>query len=1217
MQWNAEGVSTKKIPLSERLYHETIDVACLQETHLKESQRFTMRGYQVFRHDREGRSKGGVAILVKNSIPAQEFVVRTNNQAEIHGVNIIVDNQKLRIFSVYCPPDRDLSLELIQIQDSRCLIVGDFNSHSEAWGYDEADRRGEEVEDWQIDNGLVLLNDPDDPPTFFSRRWLTSSTPDLAFATNDISRIATRTVLKQLGGSDHRPVKISLDLHFKPQEAKTFPRWNYKKANWERFSSLVDQYSLKISNKQQNLNTKIKALNQVILKAAQESIPRGARKNYKPYWTEELQQEEDAVAEARDRVEEDPSQENNITLKAATARHRRTFIQEARRTWQEKTEQLNMDKEGNKLWNLARALNDENSRRSPITLEQDGELCTGKQAANVFAKQYAQTSDLQIPTDRRREVREAQRARRDLPEEPLMTAPFVRDELEDALKTLKLKKAPGPDNITNEMLMHLGPKAKKKLLQLFNDGWRSGTVPQIWREAIMIPVHKKGKDKSKAESYRPISLTSCVGKLMERLINARLMWHLEAKHHITPEQAAFRQDRSTEDQVTYISQAIEDAFQEKKHTLAVWIDMEKAFDKVWKEGLKMKLRQCGVAGRMYRWIGQYLHNRKAKVQVKQHFSKKKILRQGVPQGGVLSPTLFLIFIGDILQRLPRNVRGAIYADDLALWCSEEYITTANYRLQQALQEIEAWSHTWLIKVNERKTTYTVFSLSKQQQRVSLQLNGRGLQEEESPTYLGVTLDRRLTWKSQLQKNQTRAKIRLALMKKLSGTQWGADQKVLKKLYIGRIRPVLEYGMAASSTAAKTNMEKLSRVQNQAMRMMTGAMRTTPISAMETVIGLQSLEDRRDIKVLTQAAKYKRLQEHPMCQRMNQPTKGRLKRSSFIHHSRMLERENPELLHHMPKAIPPVSTVPPWNRAPFPTICTNIPGIGNKSSQLDPERKSLTLELISSKYPRAKWTHAFTDGSATEATRDGGAGVFIKYSDEEARIKIATGKYSTNFKAETEALRTAATEIAANLPRTKPNIVIFTDALSVLDALQNPQQKELNELKAALVDLAAQTVLTLQWIPAHCGIHGNETADRLAREGGQLEQENKQVSFSEEKTVIKTIYKKKWKQQHPDHNQSDSYQLLSRSDQVTLFRLRTGHTRLNAHMYRKLHIGHSEMCPCDTAPMTTDHLLQDCPLHDEPRQAAWPQPVSMRDKLYGDLEALRRTAAFVRATGVPI
>ena len=107
-------------------------------------------------------------------------------------------------------------------------------------------------------------------------------------------------------------------------------------------------------------------------------------------------------------------------------------------------------------------------------------------------------------------------------------------------------------------------------------------------------------------------------------------------------------------------------FQDKKHTLTVWTDLEKAFDKVWKECLKLKLRQCGVAGRMFKWIGQYMHNRKAKVQAKQHLSKKRTLRQGVPQGGVLSPTLFLIFIRDVLHRMPKSIQGAVYADDLAL-----------------------------------------------------------------------------------------------------------------------------------------------------------------------------------------------------------------------------------------------------------------------------------------------------------------------------------------------------------------------------------------------------------------------------------------------------------------------------------------------------------------------------------------------------------------------
>ena len=207
----------------------------------------------------------------------------------------------------------------------------------------------------------------------------------------------------------------------------------------------------------------------------------------------------------------------------------------------------------------------------------------------------------------------------------------------------------------------------------------------------MIPVHKKGKDKSKSPSYRPISLTSCVVKTMERIVNARLMWYLETEKKLSEQQAGFRQFRSTEDQVTYVAQEIEDAFQKKNVLLATWIDLQKAFDKVWTDGLIVKVQRCGIEGNMYRWISSFLNNRRARVQVDGKFSKKFLLRHGVPQGGVISPTLFLIFIDDLVSKLPKGVKAALYADDLVMWVSEEYAGTAKYRMQQAADVLSAWT----------------------------------------------------------------------------------------------------------------------------------------------------------------------------------------------------------------------------------------------------------------------------------------------------------------------------------------------------------------------------------------------------------------------------------------------------------------------------------------------------------------------------------------------
>ena len=164
------------------------------------------------------------------------------------------------------------------------------------------------------------------------------------------------------------------------------------------------------------------------------------------------------------------------------------------------------------------------------------------------------------------------------------------------------------------------------------------------------------------------------------------------------------------------------------------------------------------------------------------------------------------------------------------------------------------------------------------------------------------------------------------------------------------------------------------------------------------------------------------------------TRGRLKRSNFPQHSRILERRNSELLDHMPKPIPAVKTIPSWKRGQLQRVCTKVPGVADRGCQPEPERKSLTLEYVNTKYPKDQWTHTYTDGSAAEATRDRGGGVYIKYNDGIAQITIATGTYSTNFKAEAEAPRRAAIEIRNNLRRTKPNMVIFTDALYVLSKL---------------------------------------------------------------------------------------------------------------------------------------------------------------------------------------
>ena len=172
---------------------------------------------------------------------------------------------------------------------------------------------------------------------------------------------------------------------------------------------------------------------------------------------------------------------------------------------------------------------------------------------------------------------------------------------------------------------------------------------------------RKGKDKRDPFSHHPISLLSCVGKLLERIINKRLTWHLESNSVLAPTQKGHWLFRNTKDQLALMMQDIEDAVQEKK-VLAVFFDLSKAFGKVWKEGLPLKLLCAGVHGKMYKWLSDFLFNRTARVKVDEMVSRQVKLREGVPQGGVVLPILLLVYVNDTTTTKPRHVSKTLYAD---------------------------------------------------------------------------------------------------------------------------------------------------------------------------------------------------------------------------------------------------------------------------------------------------------------------------------------------------------------------------------------------------------------------------------------------------------------------------------------------------------------------------------------------------------------------------
>ncbi|MBJ5505526.1 reverse transcriptase family protein, partial [Salmonella enterica subsp. enterica serovar Derby] len=209
--------------------------------------------------------------------------------------------------------------------------------------------------------------------------------------------------------------------------------------------------------------------------------------------------------------------------------------------------------------------------------------------------------------------------------------------------------------------------------------------------AIVLPFPKPGKDPAIPSNYRPIALTSCLCKLLERMVNARLMWFLETNKILSPHQCGFRRHRSSIDHLLRLETSIREAFVRRQHLVSVFFDLEKAYDRAWRYGILRDLHGCGLRGNLPLFIEGFLQNRRFRVRVGSTLSSYFPQEEGVPQGSVLSVTLFILRINDIFRQLPLTVRATGFVDDLQIFCSSVNMGLAERQLQSAISKLSSWT----------------------------------------------------------------------------------------------------------------------------------------------------------------------------------------------------------------------------------------------------------------------------------------------------------------------------------------------------------------------------------------------------------------------------------------------------------------------------------------------------------------------------------------------
>ena len=392
------------------------------------------------------------------------------------------------------------------------------------------------------------------------------------------------------------------------------------------------------------------------------------------------------------------------------------------------------------------------------------------------------------------------------------------------------------------MLKHLPRSGMDLLLYIFNLSWSSHSFPSIWKTSSIVPIHKMGKPLDSPASFQPISLTSCVSKLFERIILSRLLFFLESNSILSPRQAGFRPGRSTLDQILYLSQSISDGFNKPRpgsRTILSTIDFSKAFDSVWHPVLFHKLISAGLPPCFAHWTQSFLSDRRACVVFQNHKSRSFRVRRGVPLGSVLDPVLFSLFINDLSASLFSSVSCSLYADDLAICSSSPSVPTAVEATQGALFRLERWSEYWCLPLNPSKCEASFFSVDPHQ--ANLLLLRSPLCFNPTLTFLGVTFDRTLSFSKHVSSLKAKFFLRLKALRCISASSWGPSKESLSVLYKSFLRPLLTYASPRwFPFLSVTNLTKLERLHRAASRAITGCLSSSPIPLLLTEASLPPL-----------------------------------------------------------------------------------------------------------------------------------------------------------------------------------------------------------------------------------------------------------------------------------------------------------------------------------------------------------------------------------------
>lgn len=840
--FNARSLVNKHEELELYMREENVDIVGITETWLNESiidSEVNISGYTLFRKDRKSESKtrgGGVALYVRNNIN-----VILNNEIsndifpEILFCDLECKECKTLVGVCYRPPDtsRESSEGLYELikkaSEQECILMGDFNYSELRW--DHSSNLNDEHPFVKCINDSFLSQLVDEPTR--GKNFL-----DLILCTDETT-VEDLKVGEPFETSDHsiirfnfvsRPIKCErVDNKFNFFKADYNQIRDFVKSrNWDRLTSLtsVEEQWAEIKKelvlirdkfipKYRRCKARCKWVNKNVTKCR-----RAKKKAWKKY-----------VESGKD---------NTLYEVYKTKLNKSVKMNNKAKNEFETRLAQNAKADSKSFYSYIRSKQRCKVKVGPLRTSNGNAIVSDAEVAESLNEYFSSVFTVENISS--------------IPSPENLFESEIGNELSNViidervvfnkLSELNINKSPGPDNIHPKLLYELREELAKPLTQLYKLSMESSVIPQDWKDANVAPLFKKGA-RDKCENYRPVSLTCIICKILESIIKDKIIDHLDKYKLIRDSQHGFTKGRSCLTNLLDFLELVTKWLDDGKPVDLVYLDFAKAFDKVPFMRLFKKLEAHGINDRVIEWIKSWLGNRRQSVSISGTCSGWRNVTSGVPQGSVLGPVLFLIYINDLDNNLISKLNK--FADDSKV--GKVVSSTEDIEdLQRDLDKLHCWSEQWQMKFNVDKCS--VIHLGNHNLNGSYNIGDKQLKTSSCERDLGVILDSSLKFSEHCSQVVKQANSTLGLIRRNIKCK---SKDVIVKLYKALVRPKLDYCVQAWRPHLKKDIYSLEQVQRRATRMISECKGKDYESRLRET-GLTSLQARRNRGDLIQVFK---------------------------------------------------------------------------------------------------------------------------------------------------------------------------------------------------------------------------------------------------------------------------------------------------------------------------------------------------------------------------